>query len=159
MRVSVEAGPRSVEEYVASLPQWQQEAAHHVLLGGFNRRGRPVGFHHAPGGVTPPGRRIDEVVRRFPNGAYLAKVSFYDLSRGWVQKPLPHTMFPDDWTAEQVTTAGFDAYAKAARAGPATGARRIPGWSGSSGGQRISGYRRRHGRGPATFYPDPERER
>jgi hypothetical protein len=143
VRVPVEAAPRSVEEYVAGLPSWQQQVARHVLLGGFNRRGRPVGFHHAAGGVPPPGRRIDEVVERFPNGTYTARVSFYDPSHGWVQKPLPHTMFPDEWSAEQVMTAGRRAYA--ARVGAWEQNHK---WTGLSGKLRISGYHRKAGHGP-----------
>ena len=66
----------SVEQYVASLPIEEQEVARHVLLGGFNKRGDPVGFHHAPNGVAPLGRRIEEILCLFADGSYRARVSF-----------------------------------------------------------------------------------
>lgn len=90
----------SVEQYVASLPIEEQEVARHVLLGGFNKRGDPVGFHHAPNGVAPLGRRIDHVVRSFPDRTYQARISIWDERRGWVPKLGVHTMFPDQWSLE-----------------------------------------------------------
>ena len=100
----------SVEQYVASLPIEEQEVARHVLLGGFNKRGDPVGFHHAPNGVAPLGRRIDHVVRSFPDRTYQARISIWDERRGWVPKLGVHTMFPDQWSPQQVVEAGGHAY-------------------------------------------------
>ncbi|MGH2930116.1 MAG: EndoU domain-containing protein, partial [Solirubrobacteraceae bacterium] len=98
------------QQAIAALPAEVRDLARHVLLGAFNRRGRPIEFHHAPGGVCPPGRRIDQVVERFPDGTYRAHVSFYHPTRGWVRKADPHTMFPDTWSSEDVMRAGIDAY-------------------------------------------------
>jgi hypothetical protein len=120
--------------------------ARHVLLGAFNRRSEPVGFHHAPGGVAPPGRRIDEVLERYPDGTYRARVSFYDPKRGWVRKQAETTMFPDTWTSEEVLAAGREAFR-----------RRVDKWHGQwrghARGLRIDGYGIRSRRGPTTFYP------
>lgn len=145
---SVQAIP--VEEFIARLPAWQQELASHVLLGGFNERGKPVGFHHAPGGVAPPGRRIDRVIKRFPDGSYQAEVSLWDPRRGWVSKPGRHSLFPDHWSAEQVIAAGLQAY---------RGRRDEQGrrWLSRVRDMPIKGYRRSGGRGPATFFPDLDR--
>jgi len=137
----------SVEEYVATLPQDEQEVARHVLLGGFNRYGRPVGFHHAPNGVAPPGRRIDEIVKRFPDGSYRAVVSFYAPGRGWVEKKGDHTMFPDHWSRAEVMAAGHEAYLTRAN-------QVIKRWRSRGHGLPIGGWRSQDGRGPATFFPD-----
>lgn len=143
-------GSVSVEEYVASLPAQDQEVARHVLLGGFNRHGRPVGFHHAPNGVAPPGRRIDRILKRYPDGSYLARVSMWDHSRGWVAKPGRHTMFPDDWTSQQVVEAGNRAYRDRVN-------KVVLRWRSEFKGMRIGGYRHVGGPGMATFFPDPGR--
>jgi Bacterial EndoU nuclease len=140
-------GSVSVEEYVASLPADEQEVARHVLLGGFNKRGRPVGFHHAPNGVAPPGRRIEEVVRRYSDGSYQAVVSFWEPRRGWVRKEGEHTMFPDGWRFDEVLAAGCDAYDSRVN-------RVALRWRSAGRGIPIGGYRRDDGRGPATFFPD-----
>ncbi len=75
------------ERVIAALPEEFRELARHVL------RGRPVGFHHAPGGRS-----------------YRARVSFWHPERGWVRKADPHTMFPDDWSPERVIHMGMEAY-------------------------------------------------
>ncbi len=138
----------SVEEYVAGLPAEEQEVARHVLLGGFNKRGKPVGFHHASSGVAPPGRRIDEVLARYPDGSYSARVSLWHPERGWVSKEGEHTMFPDRWSREEVMAAGREAYHDHVD-------RTLLRWRGRGRGLKIRGYRRQDGRGPATFFPDP----
>lgn len=143
-------GSVSVEEYVASLPAGEQEVARHVLLGGFNKRGRPVGFHHAPNGVAPPGRRVDVVLKRYPDGSYQARVSMWDDRRGWVPKPGLHTMFPDHWTCDRVLEAGWQAY----RDRPNAKALR---WRSRARELRVGGYRRVDRDSPATFFPDPQR--
>ncbi|MFZ0216962.1 MAG: EndoU domain-containing protein [Candidatus Dormiibacterota bacterium] len=148
---------RDVHEYIAGLPAERQELASHVLLGGFNKWGDPVGFHHAPNGVAPPGRRIDQVLERLPNGTYSARVSFWDPQRGWVRKPDPHTMFPDEWTPEEVIGAGLDAYEHRVRTWEAQTRRRR--WTGISRSVRIAGHDRHDRSGPATFYPNEEHER
>ncbi len=140
----------SVEELVASLPADEQEVARHVLLGGFNKRGKPVGFHHAPNGVAPPGRRIDRVLRRYPDGSYQAQVSLWDDRRGWVPKPGRHTMFPDEWTSERVVHAGREAYRDRVN-------KVVLRWRSESHGIKIGGYRRVQGEDLSTFFPDPER--
>lgn len=143
------AGSITVEEYVAGLPAGEQEVARHVLLGGFNKHGRPVGFHHAPNGVAPPGRRIESVVRRFPNGTYQARVSIWDDRRGWVRKPGVHTMFPDHWSSAQVLVAGRQAYGDRVN-------KVVIRWRSQYRGMTIAGYRRADGVGAATFFPEPE---
>lgn len=141
----------TVEEYVGSLPRDEQEVARHVLLGFFNKDGRPVGFHHAPDGVAPPGRRINEVLERFPDGSYRASVSFWDAERRrWVRKEGEHTMFPDSWTRDEVVSAGREAYL--ARVNKV-----VRRWKSRGGGLPIGGWRRNDGRGPATFFPDHRR--
>lgn len=140
----------SAEEYVVSLPAEEQEVARHVLLGGFNRHGRPVGLHHAPNGVAPPGRRIDRILKRYPDGSYLARVSMWHHQRGWVPKPGRHTMFPDNWTSQQVVEAGRQAYRDRVN-------KVVLRWRSEAQGMRIGGYMRAEGRGVATFFPDPER--
>lgn len=139
----------TVEEYVASLPVEEQELARHVLLGGFNKHGKPVGFHHAPNGVAPSGRRIDRILKRFPDGSYMARVSIWDHERGWVPKPGRHTMFPDHWTSEQVVEAGKQAYASRIN-------KVVLRWRSQYQGMRIGGYRRVDRSGVATFFPEPE---
>ncbi len=141
---------QSVEEFVASLPVEEQELARHVLLGDINEKtGRPVGFHHAPNGVTPPGRRIDKVLERYPDGTYRAIVSIYDPRYGWVEKGRyeQHTMFPDHWSRHEVMAAGREAYLGRVD-------RSVKRWRGHARGVAIRGYRREDGRGPATFFPD-----
>ena len=140
----------TVEEYVAGLPAEEQEVARHVLLGGFNKHGKPVGFHHAPNGLAPPGRRIDRIMKRYPDGSYLARVSMWHEHRGWVPKPGRHTMFPDTWTSEQVVEAGKQAYQSRVN-------KVVLRWRSESKGMKIGGYRRADGRGVATFFPDLER--
>jgi hypothetical protein len=148
---------RDVHEYIAGRPAERQELASHVLLGGFNRLGRPVGFHQAPNGVVPPGRRIDQVLGPFPNGTYSARVSFWDPKRGWVRKRDPHTMFPEEWTPDEVVRAGLDAYEHRVRTWEAQARRRR--WTGASRSVRIAGYDRHDGRGPASFDPEEGHER
>ena len=137
----------SVEQYVASLPAGEQEVARHVLLGTFNRYGRPVGFHHAPNGVAPPGRRIDEVLESFADGTYRAAVSFWDPPRGWVPKKGQHMMFPDHWSRDEVLCAGREAYL--ARVDKV-----VLRWRACGRGLPVGGWRRPSGRGPVTFFPD-----
>ncbi|MGH7911293.1 MAG: EndoU domain-containing protein [Candidatus Dormibacteraceae bacterium] len=138
-------GAPSPEGVIVAQPPHLRDAARHVLLGGLNKDGRPVGFHHAPGGDAPPGRRIDAILERYENGSYLARVSFFDSDRGWMVKAGPHMMFPDAWSAVEVIGAGFAAYRS--RGSTVGGA-----WSGRARGMAISG-RQPRGR-PATFYPD-----
>lgn len=134
------------ERVIASLPEELRELARHVLLGKFNKRGRPVGFHHAPGGRCPPGRRIDEVLERFPDGSYRARVFFWHPTRGWVLKPDPHTRFPDDWSAETVIRVGLEAYRRRTEDW-------VLRWRNDRSHPPIAEYHSR-GRGPITFYPE-----
>jgi hypothetical protein len=136
----------SVAEYVASLPAGEQEVARHVLLGTFNRYGRPVGFHHAPNGVAPPGRRIEEILCLFADGSYRARVSFLHPQRGWIEKKGEHMMFPDHWTREEVMAAGREAYHHRVD-------RTLMRWRGQGRGVPIRGHHRNDGPRPATFYP------
>jgi hypothetical protein len=140
----------SVEEYVATLRVEEREVARHVLLGGFNKRGRPVGFHHAPNGVAPPGRRVDRILKRYPDGSYLARVSMWDGQRGWVPKRGLHSMFPGHWTSEDVLRAGWQAYRDRPQ-------RHVLRWRSQVPGMRIGGFRRVDRGGPATFFPDLSR--
>jgi len=140
----------SVEEYVGTLPAHEREVARHVLLGGFNKRGRPVGFHHAPNGVAPPGRRIDRILKQYPDGTYLAQVSIWDDQRGWVPKGGLHSMFPDHWRADHVLRAGWQTYGDRPQ-------RQVLRWRSEFRGMRIGGFRRPDAGGPATFFPDLSR--
>ncbi|MGH7910158.1 MAG: EndoU domain-containing protein [Candidatus Dormibacteraceae bacterium] len=114
-------------------------------LGSFNRRGQPVGFHHAPNGVCPPGRRIDEVLERFPDGSYRARVSLWHPECGWVQKRRASTMFADGWTSEHVMQTGLDAYRNRTEDW-------VVRWRCRSSTPRIAGFHRRRS-GPTTFFP------
>ncbi|MBO0707183.1 MAG: EndoU domain-containing protein [Candidatus Dormibacteraeota bacterium] len=134
------------ERVIASLPEELRELGRHVLLGKFNRRGDPVGFHHAPGGRCPPGRRIKEILERFPDGSYSARVLFLHPRFGWLEKAHPHTMFPDEWSSEKVMRVGMEAYRRRTEDW-------VDRWKSQASRPRIAGYHRR-GRGPTTFYPD-----
>jgi len=150
--VGAQGLPTAVEQerVIALLPVELRALARHVLLGGF-RRGVPVGFHHAPGGVCPPGRRIDEVLERFPDGTYRARVSFLHPTRGWLRKDKPHSMFPDDWPSERVMSFGLDAYR-------ARTDQWLVRWVNSKTRPPIRG-RHSRGRQPTTFFPDLEDRR
>ncbi len=137
------------ERAIAALPKEFRELARHVLLGKFNERGDPVGFHHAPGGRCPPGRRIDKVLERFPDGSYRAEVSFLHPERGWVKKDKLHTMFPDDWSSERVFDAGMQAHRKRTE-------ETLDRWRNAEVHPPIRGFQSRR-RVPTTFYPDAER--
>lgn len=145
------ATPVEQERVIASLPVELHHLARHVLLGGFNKRGRPVGFHHAPGGVCPRGRRIDAVLERFPDGSYRARVSFWHPSRGWVPKADPHTMFPDDWTSEEVFDLGMEAYGRRT-------SEEVHRWRCQVTRPPVQGFHRPH-RLPTSFFPEVGRQR
>ena len=138
------------ERVIASLPVELRELARHVLLGGFEG-GRPVGFHHAPGGTCPPGRRIDEVLERFADGSYRARVSFLHPTRGWVRKDKPHSMFPDDWSSQKVMLVGLEAYRTRTEEW-------VVRWKNNTSGPPIRGCHLRR-RGPTTFFPALDRSR
>lgn len=140
------------ERVIASLPEELRELARHVLLGKFNRQGDPVGFHHAPGGRCPPGRRIDKVLERYPDGSYRAEVSFFDPVRSrWIRKQTVHTMFPDHWSSERVFRTGMEAYRQRTE-------EVLDHWWNRGTRPPIRGFHR-HRRMPTTFFPDAERMR
>jgi hypothetical protein len=139
-------------DFVEALPEADRELARHVLLGTFNRWGDPVGFHHAPRGIPPPGRRIDKILKTFENGAYVAAVSFYDPERGWVAKRRRSTMFPNHWTSADVIAAGREAYQHLVHEWE-DDVRRNRQWTATGRQMPLAGYHRRDRRGPATFYP------
>lgn len=87
------------------------DAVDHFTDGLFNKNDIPVGFHSAPDGVPPVGRRIDEVEAVNNNGTYQAKVSFQAEDGSWVNKPVAvHTMFPNSWTREDAIRAVEQAF-------------------------------------------------
>jgi hypothetical protein len=94
-------------------PEISEKAWKHILDGELNKAGRPVGFHSAPDGVPPDGRRIDEVQKVHPNDTYEARVSFRGGDGQWQEKEVRrHTMFPNDWPRDQVRAAIQETYTK-----------------------------------------------
>lgn len=84
---------------------------------------RGTGYHHRPGGIDYPDRRIGTPVMIDPNtGVYAAPVEFRnpnynpnDPSSGpeWIPKSGNHgqsSFFPDNWSARDVDTATSDAF-------------------------------------------------
>ncbi|MDO6461464.1 EndoU domain-containing protein [Granulosicoccaceae sp. 1_MG-2023] len=117
----------------------------HIFHGEINRRGKPTGFHSAPGGNAPESARIRRVVNG-PNkaGVYTARVEVYDKSSGqWREKF--SSMFPDSLTPQQVTDAVVHAWQNRDKS------RKQP-WSGPSGlGFPIQGYVLNDGRINTAF--------
>ncbi len=93
-------------------PPITEKAFNHVLNGEWSRKGKPVGFHSAPEGVPPEGRRVSWAAEPTVEGAYGAKVEFRNESTGeWREKKVrQHTMFPDSWSTEKVRGAVQSAY-------------------------------------------------
>ncbi|WP_232291704.1 EndoU domain-containing protein [Frankia sp. QA3] len=93
-------------------PPIPEKTFNHLLDGEWSRKGRPVGFHSAPGGVPPPDRRFTWTGEPSRSGEYEAKVEFWDESAAeWRPKKVPtHTMFPDSWNAEKVREAVEETY-------------------------------------------------
>ncbi|WP_235487939.1 EndoU domain-containing protein, partial [Frankia sp. AvcI1] len=68
-------------------PPITEKAFNHVLNGEWSRKGKPVGFHSAPEGVPPEGRRVSWAAEPTVEGAYGAKVEFRNESTGeWREK-------------------------------------------------------------------------
>jgi len=121
----------------------------HITNGYFSdSTGKPVGFHSAPGGVVPEGRRIDEIISVNNNGTYRAEVSFQQSDGTWISKNVPiHTMFPDLWSGPEVTHAVEQAFNNHSV---------LPNgmWEGSYDGVTIRGYM--NDGVPVTAFPAPE---
>ena len=117
----------------------------HIFQGEINRRGKPTGFHSAPGGDEPDSARIRRVVSG-PNkaGVYTARVEVYDKSSGqWREKF--SSMFPDSLAPQQVLDAVMHAFENRDKS------RKQP-WSGPSGlGFPIQGYVLNDGRINTAF--------
>ena len=95
-------------------PKISEKAFTHILDGEWNKRGDPVGFHHAPNGIPPENRRITWTGNKTPEGIYPARVEFRNEKTGeWHPKTVPeHTMFPDHWPREKVSATVQEAYKK-----------------------------------------------
>ncbi len=112
--------------------------------------GRPVGFHSAPGGIAPTGRRIDQVISINSNGTYQARVSFLRPNGVWVTKSVDiHTMFPDSWSRTDVIHAVQEAFNNRVMIKPYK-------WQGSYDGVEIEGYIDKNTGEPITAYPTPD---
>ncbi|WP_261555704.1 EndoU domain-containing protein [Frankia tisae] len=95
-------------------PPIPEKTFNHLLDGAWSRKGRPVGFHSAPGGFPPADRRLTWTGEPSRSGEYEAKVEFWDESAAeWRPKKVPtHTMFPDSWNTEKVRKAVEETYAE-----------------------------------------------
>lgn len=124
-----------------------QDFFDHTTDGYFNSKNKPVGFHSAPGGITPEGRQIDRIVAVNGNGTYRAEVSFQRPDGTWVPKIVPvQTMFPDSWTRSDVE--------QAIQAAWNTHHMRPDGkWEGEYNGVTIIGYEENGV--PTTAFPEP----
>nr|WP_261574577.1 ABC-2 family transporter protein [Frankia gtarii] len=94
-------------------PPIPEKTFNHLLDGEWRRKGRPVGFHSAPGGVPPADRRLTWTGEPSRSGEYEAKVEFWDESAAeWRPKKVP-TVLEADWlehralqTAEELAAFG-----------------------------------------------------
>jgi hypothetical protein len=84
----------------------------HIESGEINPRGEPVGFHHRPAGMDPPGARILRVVQPPDwHGVYRARVALRDPTTGaWVEKKASSTFYPDRLTPDEVVEAILAAF-------------------------------------------------
>jgi hypothetical protein len=84
----------------------------HIETGEINRRGEPVGYHHRPNGVDPPGAKVIRIIQPpDANGVYRARVALRDPADGeWIDKRAASTFFPDAMSQEDVIHAIITAF-------------------------------------------------
>ena len=129
-------------EITSSIPS---KAIDHFTDGVINDSGKPTGFHSAPGGIPPAGRRIDAVVSVNSNGTYIANVSFQLSDGTWASKDVNvHTMFPDSWSKPEVVHAVEEAFNNKTVIGTK--------WYGQYNDVKIEGYLDSNG-DPITAFP------
>lgn len=109
------------------------------------------GWHHRPGGNSPPNRRIVKGTRTShgSNGVYSAKVEFYDPgSKQWLPKNGEgrSTFFPDHWNNDQVNAAIEEAKANSTPH-PNNPKKK---WLGESNGISIEGFNEGYAHGWPT---------
>ena len=84
------------------------------------------GWHHRPGGVDPPNRRVIDVTDRIETGrlagTYTAVVEICVDGRC---RTKPTTFFPDHWTRSRVIETINQAYRRAHRRGSLTAGQRL----------------------------------
>jgi hypothetical protein len=84
----------------------------HIDRGEINRRGDPVGYHHRPDGLDPPGARVLAILQP-PDaaGVYRARVEIRDPATGlWLDKRAASTFFPDRLSDAEVVAAILAAF-------------------------------------------------
>ena len=87
----------------------------HIDAGEINRYGEPVGYHHRPNGVDPPGARVVRIVQ-LPdaNGVYRARVELRDPATGvWLDKRATSTFFPDRMSDAEIVETVLAAFRNA----------------------------------------------
>jgi hypothetical protein len=129
-----------------------QEVFDHSLDGNLNvANGKWGGFHSAPGGVMPAGRRIISYGTDGPDRPWVAKVQYFDPSKGWVPpNGKDSTMFPMSWTKDYTEHAIQEAYSNRTITSirPDGSVR----WQGEYDGVTIGGWVNTKN-GPPTAYP------
>ncbi|SDD49970.1 EndoU domain-containing protein [Glycomyces harbinensis] len=98
-----------------------------------------TGYHHRPGGVDHPGRRIGPVGDRWDNGVYSATIEIKNPKPPppWVPKLTTDgksTFFPNDWSAERIDDATSEAFRTSVSKDAAKGT-----WKGFADGVWIEG--------------------
>lgn len=98
-----------------------------------------TGYHHRPGGVDHPGRRIGPAGDRWDNGVYSATIEIKNPNPPppWVKKLTTDgksTFFPDDWSAERIDKATSDAFKNSTTRDPVKKT-----WEGYSDGVWVTG--------------------
>lgn len=120
----------------------------HLFVGGFGARNKPVGYHHRPGGVDVPGRKLAGPVTLGLFGTYRVDGVLFTRPDGTTKKKKTSSFFPDSWSPEEVQTAVTEAWQSPNRRLDGEG-----GWSGfSSRGLKIEGYVGADGK-PTTAWP------
>jgi hypothetical protein len=84
----------------------------HIETGEINRRGEPVGYHHRPNGIDPPGAKVLRITQPpDTNGVYRARVALRDPDTGeWIDKGAASTFFPDAMSDAEVIRAVLSAF-------------------------------------------------
>jgi hypothetical protein len=124
--------------------------ADHITDGYFNSHDVPVGFHSAPDGIAPLGRRINSIVSINKNGTYRAEVSFQKYDGTWVPKEVEiQTMFPNSWSKSEVLHAVQVAFDNRYMIDQTT-------WEQTYNGVVIQGYLKSRTGELITAFPAPE---
>lgn len=71
------------------------------------------GLHHLHRGAVPPGRTVDRTSPIWENGGYSAQIAMRAWDGRMYRKRSSTSMFPDEWTPDQVLGLGRDALRQA----------------------------------------------